>query len=54
MANTLTYQAKQTNGKYRASSRTVISSDGKTMTTNAKGTDANGAPMTLTLVYEKQ
>jgi hypothetical protein len=53
-ANTLTYQAKQTNGKYRASGRTVISSDGKTMTTKAKGTDANGAPMTLTLVYEKQ
>jgi len=53
-ANTLTYEAKQTNGKYRASGRTVISSDGKTMTTKAKGTDANGAPMTLTLVYEKQ
>jgi 2',3'-cyclic-nucleotide 2'-phosphodiesterase (5'-nucleotidase family) len=53
-ANTLTYEAKQTNGKYRASGRTVISSDGKTMTTIAKGTDANGAAMTLTLVYEKQ
>jgi 2',3'-cyclic-nucleotide 2'-phosphodiesterase (5'-nucleotidase family) len=53
-ANTFTYEAKQTNGKYRASGRTVISSDGKTMTTKAKGTDANGAPMTLTLVYEKQ
>jgi 2',3'-cyclic-nucleotide 2'-phosphodiesterase (5'-nucleotidase family) len=53
-ANTFTYEAKQTNGKYRASGRTVISSDGKTMTTKAKGTDANGAPMALTLVYEKQ
>jgi hypothetical protein len=53
-ANTLTYEAKQTNGKYRASGRTVISSDGKTMTTKAKGTDANGAALTLTLVYEKQ
>jgi hypothetical protein len=53
-ANTFTYQAKQTNGKYSASGRTVISSDGKTMTTKAKGTDANGAPLTLTLVYEKQ
>ena len=53
-ANTLTYEAKQTNGKYSASGRTVISSDGKTMTTKAKGTDANGAPMTLQLVYEKQ
>jgi len=53
-ANTFTYQAKQTNGKYLASGRTVISSDGKTMTTTAKGTDANGAAMTLNLVYEKQ
>jgi hypothetical protein len=53
-ANTLTYQAKQANGKYSASGRTVISSDGKTMTTKAKGTDTNGKPMTLTLVYEKQ
>ncbi len=53
-ANTFTYQAKQTNGKYRSSGRTVVSSDGKTMTSTAKGTDANGAPMTLTLVYEKQ
>ena len=53
-ANTLTYEAKQTSGKYHASGRTVISSDGKTMTTTAEGTDANGAPMTLTLVYDKQ
>jgi hypothetical protein len=53
-ANTFTYEAKQTNGKYHASGRTVISRDGKTMTTTAKGADANGAPMALTLVYEKQ
>jgi hypothetical protein len=53
-ANTLTYQAKQTNGKYSASGGTVISSDGKTMTTKAKGTDGDGKPMTLTLVYDKQ
>jgi hypothetical protein len=32
----------------------LLTGDGKTMTTKAKGTDANGAPMTLTLVYEKQ
>ena len=53
-ANTFTYEAKQTNGKYHASGRTVISSDGKTMTTTAKGTDTNGAAMSLTLVYDKQ
>jgi len=32
----------------------VVSKDGKTMTTTAKGTDADGKAMTLTLVYEKQ
>ena len=53
-ANTLTYAAKQTSGKYHASGRTVVSSDGKTMTSTSKGTDANGAAMTLKLVYEKQ
>jgi hypothetical protein len=53
-ANTFAYEAKQTNGKYHARGRTAISSDGKTMTTTATGTDANGAPMTVTLVYEKQ
>jgi len=53
-ANTLTYEAKQTNGKYQASGRTVISKDGKTMTSTAKGTDANGKAMTLKLVYDKQ
>jgi len=53
-ANTFTYEAKQTNGKYRSHGRSVVSKDGKTMTTKARGTDANGKPMTLTLVYEKQ
>ena len=53
-ANTFTYEAKQANGKYHSSGRTVISSDGKIMTTKAKGTDGNGKPMTLTLVYDKQ
>ncbi len=53
-ANTFTYEAKNTAGKYQASGRTVISKDGKTMTTTAKGTDADGKPMTLKLVYDKQ
>ena len=53
-ANTFTYEAKNTTGKYRASGRTVISSDGKTMTTTATGMDADGNAMTLTLVYDKQ
>jgi len=53
-ANTFTYEAKLTNGKYHASGRTVISKDGKTMTSTASGMDANGAEMKLTLVYDKQ
>jgi len=53
-ANTFTYEAKNTAGKYQAIGRTVISKDGKTMTTTAKGTDADGKPMTLKLVYDKQ
>ncbi|SRR6266568_2186649 len=53
-ANTFTYEAKSATGKYHASGRVVISKDGKTMTTMAKGTDADGKPMTLKLVYDKQ
>jgi hypothetical protein len=53
-ANTLTAVTKQTNGKYNATGRTVISKDGKTMTTNTKGTAADGKPFTATLVYDKQ
>ena len=53
-ANTFTYEAKSTSGKYRASGRIVISGDGKTMTTTASGVDADGKPMTLKLVYDKQ
>jgi len=53
-ANTFTYEAKNTTGKYHASGRTVISSDGKTMTTTAKGMDADGNAMTMELVYDKQ
>src|ERR1039458_4711351 len=52
-ANTFTYEAQQTSGKYRSSGRTVVSKDGKTMTTTAKGTDADGKAMTLILIYEK-
>jgi hypothetical protein len=37
-----------------SSGRTLISRDGKTMTTTAKGTDANGAAMAVTVVYEMQ
>lgn len=53
-ANTFTYAAKNSKTKYRASGRVVISGDGKTMTTTASGVDADGKPMTLKLVYDKQ
>jgi hypothetical protein len=53
-ANTFTYEAKQSNGKYHSSGKTVISKDGKTMTSTTTGTDSDGKPMSMTLVYEKQ
>jgi phage tail tube protein FII len=53
-ANTFTYEAKNTKTKYRASGRIVISGDGKAMTQTASGVDADGKPMTLKLVFDKQ
>ena len=53
-ANTFTYDAKKTDGKYHAHGRIVISPDGKTMTMTATGTDPDGKPMTIRLVYDKQ
>jgi hypothetical protein len=53
-ANTFAYDAKKMAGKYHAHGRIVISPDGKTMTMTAKGTDQDGKPMTITLVYDKQ
>lgn len=53
-ANTFTYEAKSSKTKYHASGRIVISGDGKTMTATASGVDADGKPMTLKLVYDKQ
>ncbi|MGA8739622.1 MAG: hypothetical protein WB561_00385 [Terracidiphilus sp.] len=53
-ANTFTWDAKKSTGQYHAHGRIVVSSDGKTMTMRATGTDANGRPMAVTLVYDKQ
>jgi hypothetical protein len=53
-ANTLTSTNTQKNAKYHVTNRTVISKDGKTMTTTSKGTNAEGKPVTATLVYDKQ
>ena len=53
-ANTFTYEAKNSKTKYRASGRLVISGDGKTMTQTTSGVDADGKPMTLKIVFDKQ
>jgi len=53
-ASTFTSEAKKTDGKYHSHARTVISKDGKTLTTKSRGTDADGKPMMSTMVYEKQ
>jgi hypothetical protein len=49
-----TYEAKNSKNKYHAVGRTEISFDGKVMTTMSKGTDGDGKPMTLKIVYDKQ
>jgi hypothetical protein len=53
-ANTFTVILKNSTNKYRATGRTVISDDGKTLTTTNKGTDADGKPFTNVMVYDKQ
>lgn len=44
--NTFTGKAKNSKTKYQSSVRTVVSHDGKTMTTMGEGTDADGKAMT--------
>jgi len=53
-ANTFTNETKKSGGKYHITGRTVISNDGKTMTMIAKGTDADGKPISFTIVWDKQ
>jgi hypothetical protein len=53
-ANTLTDSRKKTGGPYHATSRTVVSNGGKTMTTTTKGTNADGKDFTNILVFDKQ
>jgi hypothetical protein len=53
-ANTVTFEVKKTGGKYHTTGRTVISADGKTMTTTTKGMNDEGKPSSGTLIYEKQ
>jgi hypothetical protein len=53
-ANTFTATVKQASGKFHAKGRTVISKDGKVMTTTVGGTNADGEAFSATLVYDKQ
>jgi hypothetical protein len=53
-ANKFTYETKNGTNKYHAHGEIEISHDGKTMTFKSKGTDADGKPMEVTLVYDKQ
>jgi hypothetical protein len=53
-ANTLTITARQASGKFHATGQTVISKDGKVLTTTVNGKDADGKALSATLVYDKQ
>jgi hypothetical protein len=53
-ANTVTDERKKTGGPYKATARTVVSNGGKTMTTTAKGTNADGKEFTQVFVFDKQ
>ena len=53
-ANTLTEERTKKGGKYHTTVRTVVSADGKTMTSTAKGTGTDGKPVTTTGVFDKQ
>jgi hypothetical protein len=53
-ANTFTWDAKKSDGKYHSHGRMVVSADGKTMTLTSKGTNSDGKPMVVSLVYDKQ
>ena len=53
-ANTTTFEARKTGGKYHTTGRAVVSKDGKTRIQTTKGTDASGKPITSTAVFDKQ
>jgi hypothetical protein len=53
-AKTLTEERSKQGGTYHTTVRTVVSADGKTMTTTTKGTDSDGKPIATTAVFDKQ
>ena len=53
-ANTTSFETRKTGGKYHMTGKNVVSKDGKTLTQTSKGTNAEGKPVTETLVFDKQ
>jgi hypothetical protein len=53
-ANTTTFETRKTGGKYHNNGKNVISKDGKTLTQTITGTDAEGKPVKITNVFDKQ
>jgi hypothetical protein len=53
-ANTITEERTKKGGKYHASVQSVVSASGKTMTSNSKGTDADGKAFTAISIFDKQ
>ena len=53
-ANTFTFENKKTGGKYHNKGRSVISKDGKTMTTTTNGTNSEGKSTSGKYIYERQ
>ncbi len=52
--NTFTDTRKKAGGPYQGTGRTVVSAGGKTMTTTAKGVNAEGKTFAYTFVFDKQ
>ena len=53
-ANTTSFEEHKSGGKLHFTGQTVISTDGKTSTLTAKGTDEAGRPVVATLIFDKQ
>jgi len=53
-ANTTSWEAKKTGGKFHQTGRNIVSKDGKTLTQTFKGTDADGKPVQGANVYDRQ
>jgi hypothetical protein len=51
---TLSEERTMQGGKYHTTARTVVSEDGKTMTTTTKGTGADGKPIATMAVFDRQ